>query len=123
MADISNQEMTLQEATAIAKEIPAYIDWFNSDYVRVDGNLTARDLEALLIIARQRLDPPPADEPSYGDLTLTEARQIIESAHLEKYLSPIGFGDIPTYPDYLTDRQMRAIDLVNFANSITYQGY
>ena len=69
------------------------------------------------------LSTPPADEPSDGDLTLTEACQIIESDHLENYLSPIGLGDIPTYPDYLTDRQMRALDLVNFANSITYQGY
>ncbi len=68
-------------------------------------------------------NPPPADEPSDGDLTLTEALQIIKSDHLEKCLSPIGFGDIPTYPDHLTKRQMRAIDLVNFANSITYQGY
>ena len=68
-------------------------------------------------------NPPPADEPSDGDLTLTEALQIIKSDHLEKCLSPIGFGDIPTYPDHLTKRQMRAINLVNFANSITCQGY
>ncbi len=162
--------MNLNEAMTTVLLCDAILHWRDDSFC-IEGTLTLEELEAMLIVARARLNPPPAnspppakpltghlvsspdcmyvefgalpevlmpsyippifthqnpppaDEPSDGDLTLTEACQIIESDHLENYLSPIGMGDIPTYPDYLTDRQMRAIDLVNFANSITYQGY